>query len=71
MSGTVDSESGVIRFLSPFVRSEGIRVFTNSATLVLEAVVPTDRSRRVRNAVRHAAAPLNDRSAIHSSICRT
>ena len=71
MSGTVDSESGVIRSLSLFVRSEGIRVFTNSATLVFETVVPTHRSGRVRYAVRCAAAPLNQRSAIHSSICRT
>ena len=46
----VSSESGGIQLLLPFVRSERIRVFTNSATLVFETVVPTHRSRRVRYA---------------------
>ena len=41
VSGIVSSESGVVRFDSPVVLSEGIRGFTNSATVVLETGVPT------------------------------
>lgn len=54
VSGTVSSESGIIRVLSPLVLSGGIRVFTNSATLVVETVVPTYRDRRVRYATQSA-----------------
>ncbi len=41
VSGTVSRERGIIRFLLLLALSSGIKVFTNSATLVFETVVPS------------------------------